>query len=89
MRRVEGEVFAHHPGAERAPERGEWGPKQHDFDRGKPKIDPESTQNSPNLTQIGPCLARKSPSRPMFGSGERGEGFFGEREGGVVGGLLE
>ena len=69
--------------------RGKRGPKQRDFGPGKPGIDPKATQNSPVLTQIGPGLARKSPGWLMVGSGERGEGFFGEREGGVVGGLLE
>ena len=44
----------------------------------------ESTRNSPVLTQIGPGLARKSPGRPVAGSGEHGEGFF-VRGDGVVG----
>ena len=46
----------------------------------------ESTRNSPVLTQIGPGLARKSPGRPVAGSGERGEDFlYGEI---VVRGLI-
>ena len=74
------------PGTEGVPGRGNGGPNWCGFGPGKPGIDPESTQNSPVLTQIGPCLARKSPSRPMFGSGGAwGEIFCGEE---VLGGLL-
>ena len=89
MRGLGGEVFAHHPGRRRILARGKRGQKRYDFGPGKPGIGPESTPNSPIPTQIGPGLARKSPGWLMVGSGERGEGFFGEMEGGVVGGLLE
>ena len=85
MRGLGGEVFAHLPGRRGLKGRGKRGPKRPDSDPEKPKIDPKATQNSPVLTQIGPGLARKSPGWLMVGSGERGEGFFGEREGGVVG----
>ena len=37
---------------------------------------PESTPNSPVLTQISPGLPEKARDRPMVDSGEHGEGFF-------------
>ena len=79
MRGLGGEVFAHHPGRRRILARGKRGQKRYDFGPGKPGIDPESTQNSPILTQIGPHLARKSPGLDHgLARGSVGRDFLGK-----------